>query len=40
MGGIGERNRPLDECKKILFAFRREKIKIKESRGPGKDEYF
>ena len=44
MGGTGERNRPADVCKKkmenLFSAFRREKMKIKESRGPGKDEYF
>jgi len=43
MGGTDERNR-LDECKKkmenLLSAFRREKMKIKEISGPGKDEYF
>jgi len=44
MGGTGERNRPVAECKKkmenLLSAFRREKMKIKESSGPGLDEYF
>jgi len=44
MGGTGERNRPLDECKKkmenLLSAFRREKMKVKEISGAGKDEYF
>jgi len=44
MGGTGKRNRPIDECKKkmenLLSAFRREKMKIMESRGLGKDEYF
>jgi hypothetical protein len=43
MGGTGERNRSVDECKKkmenILSALRREKMKIKESSGPGKNEY-
>jgi hypothetical protein len=44
MGGNGDRNRPVDECKKkienLLSGFRREETKIKEINGPGKDEYF
>jgi hypothetical protein len=44
MGGTGESNWPVGECKKkmenVLSAFKREKMKIKESRGLWKDEYF
>jgi hypothetical protein len=44
MGGTGERNTAVDELKKkmenLLSSLRREKMKITESSGPGKDEYF
>jgi len=39
-----EMNRPVDECKKkmenLLSSLRREKMKMRKSRGTGKGEYF